>query len=451
MCAFALSAVLAPRPAWGDATVTLCNDAGQIGGSADVNLRTALRAPVDPGTLVNTITFRCPGATTLNVAERLDVTQATRIDGSTIGGDAVTLKATSDLQLFNLAPSAKFFYLQNLVIFQATRNAQCQAPVPPICYSVVAGHDVVQFHHVVVKEAYFPVGMATGTLMIDQNSEFNNVSGEVIRVDPGPAALTISHTQFLDGGGVAVYAAGSLAIDHTQFTNAGFVGLVSIPGTPCSLTVERSTFSQSNSGGLITNCDASIGHSVFTNNTSHSFGGAVSIYGGASQVTLRADKFLGNRAAVSPTLSGAETFGGGAIGWYVPSATLVAHLSILYSTFTGNSAPEGGAVQIRAQRPDISRMTLQVDVSSFGHNSASLDGGAVYAAATSLKSARAVFNDNRSGGPGGAVRLDNPQPAASVLANTLLVRNTASTGSAFYGDSATFVIFHRRFEHWPCD
>jgi hypothetical protein len=436
----AIGAIFKPERGLADAVVTLCNDSGELSkGSANMNLRAALSAPADPGTLVNTVTFNCPGGSTITVGERLSITQATRIDGATAGGDAVTLKATSGLQLFDQGPAAKFFYLQNLVISQPTRGALCAGPAPPICYSVVAGHDVVQFHHVIVKDAYYPVGMSSGTLTIDQNSEFDNDTGEAIRVDPGPVTLTVSHAQFLDGGGVAIYGVGSLSIDHSQFSNAGFVGLTSAPGTPCSLNVERSSFTQGAAGALITNCNASIGHSVFANNTSHSFGGAVSIYGGASQVTLRADKFLGNQVVANPSLGTSEIFGGGAVGWYIPTATPSAHLTILYSTFTGNTAPEGGAVQVRAEKPNSSRMTLEVGVSSFGHNAAKGDGGAIYAAATGFQSARAVFNDNKATGAGGAVRLDNPLPIKSVLANSLFVRNSAARGSAFYGDSAAFV------------
>jgi predicted outer membrane repeat protein len=437
-CLLAVGAIFNPPPVRADAVVTVCNDAAALvkGGT---NLRAALLAPVNPGTLINTITFNCPGGSVMTVTSILEVSEATRIDGTTTGGDAVTLKATSDYQLFQQAPAAKFLYLQNLVISQPTHSAACTAPVPPICYSVVAGHDVVQFHHVIVKDAYYPVGMANGSLTIDQNSEFDNDSGEVIRVDPGPVALSISHTQFLDGGGVAVYGAVSLAIDHAQFTNMGFVGLISVPGTPCTLNVERSSFTGGVAGALITNCNASIGHSIFTNNTSHSFGGAVAIYGGASQVTVRADKFLGNQVAANPSLGGFEIFGGGAIGWYVPTGTPTAHLKILYSTFTGNTALQGGAVQVRVEQPKSSYMTMDVGVSSFGHNSAALEGGAIYATATGLEAARVVFNDNKATGPGGAVRLNNPMPIRSVLANTLFARNTAGSGSAFYGDAAAFV------------
>jgi predicted outer membrane repeat protein len=114
-------------------------------------------------------------------------------------------------------------------------------------------------------------------------------------------------------------------------------------------------------------------------------------------------------------------------------------LTILYSTFTGNTAEMGGAIDIDDSVDSTGKTIVQVGVTSFSRNVATGDGGAINAVSSALWVARGAFADNKAGGNGGGVFMSNSAPLHSAFANSLFVRNSGASGSAFYGDDADFI------------
>src|SRR6266851_5628044 len=66
-------------------------------------------------------------------------------------------------------------------------------------------------------------------------------------------------------------------------------------------------------------------------------------------------------------------------------------------------------------------------------------GGAIFAPNARIQLSRGVFIGNRAGKVGGAIAALEENDHKVVLANSLLVRNSAPKGSAFWGNRASFV------------
>ena len=141
--------------------------------------------------------------------------------------------------------------------------------------------------------------------------------------------------------------------------------------------------------------------SSFLNNTTDSYGGA--IYNGDSgTVTIIDSTFTGNTAPGS----------GGAV-W---TATAV----VSESTFTNNDAAnDGGAIGT-----DVGNVTVSESI--FKGNSAGDDGGAVYAGST-ITATSSTFTGNSAGSSGGAIAATNVTSNISSYTN-----NIAYSGGAIY-------------------
>ena len=239
-------------------------------------------------------------------------------------------------------------------------------------------------------------------------------------------STTIDQAMFKDNPGAAPFeATGAVKITNSQFSNNAAAVL---DGT-CQVTIDRSTFEDNKSNGAlaVNSCATTISNSTFANNTSTLFGGAILFDFGTQQITLRADKFLNN--------SGGH--GGGAVFWR-PPANMDRTLTILYSTFAGNTAESGGAIDVDDSVNSTGKTVIQVGVTSFSRNVATGAGGAINAVSSELAIVRGAFADNNAAGNGGAVFVSNSAPLQSTFANSLFVRNSAASGSAFYGDDADF-------------
>jgi predicted outer membrane repeat protein len=123
-------------------------------------------------------------------------------------------------------------------------------------------------------------------------------------------------------------------------------------------------------------------------------------------------------------------------------------VSINHSTFTGNKATgsssragAGGAIDVEAVVVigNFGKTTINAGAVTFSGNVATGDGGAINGRSTELSIVRGVFADNSAAGSGGAVFLGNASSLHSIFANTLFVRNTAPSGSAYNGDDADFI------------
>lgn len=103
----------------------------------------------------------------------------------------------------------------------------------------------------------------------------------------------------------------------------------------------------------------------------------------------------------------------------------------------GNGARWGGAIAL--ERSVGNTRALRGVAVGFNGNWASVSGGALYAPNSSVRIARGVFMNNRAATVGGAIAALQQGPRSLELANSLLVRNAADSGSAFWGNSATFI------------
>ncbi|HEY6620226.1 MAG TPA: hypothetical protein VIY68_11805 [Steroidobacteraceae bacterium] len=437
-----LMAVLAsmsihPTRVLADARVMLCSDADQVG--AGMNLRTALKQSVNPETLVNSIVFDCPTGSSIQVRSPLEVTQATRIDGA----NQLTLAAggAPGTPMFVLEPAEKFFYLYNLSLIDA------QKPPFQTCISkspggncglsrILVAHDVVELHNVTVSGVHYPFGMKAGTFGIYNSRLVGNVG--TVLTTAGPATVTINQSAFLNNHDLPLTVRGALTIENnSSFANNGTVVLGPATGMPCLLKVERSSFNSNGSpnfGAFLSSCDASIGHSTFTSNTSGAPGAALSLSG--QNLMLRADTFLQNRSGIA--LTAAVKMNGGAVSWTPGGAGGV--MTVLFSNFRENSSTaSGGAIVVGRSESSAGPQTLNIGASSFTKNAARTEGGAIAAYNTQVHTARAIFSTNTAGGTGGAIYVSNASAIEAGFANTLFVQNRASTGGAFSGDGAAFV------------
>lgn len=407
-----------------DAVVTLCHSADDSG--AGVNLRNALLATPDPNSHINTITFQCNGPATIQVLRPLEIFQGTKIDG----GNTITLINTSSthVSIIVVANPGHFLYLYNLTLRHPNSTPMnCPNWRAGGCLgSVVNAQGVTEFHHVFVDSSNIPVSITSGTLGVYDNSQFTGNSEAVIVAAEGVTTTTIDHSLFQNNPGAApIEATGTVSISDTQFINNGATVLEA-----CKATIQRSTFQgNATNGALQFDCyDGSISNSVFKDSVTHNVGGAIQIGANTSSISLRSDMFLNNSA-----------FSGGAIYcFWVNKASSTRTLTVTYSTFTGNKATQGGAIFVNNSSGNAGAVT-SVRVTLFSHNSATDAGGAIYGSASNLQIARGVFADNSAAGNGGAIFLSNPSPLHSILANTLFVRNHATSGSAFFGDDADFI------------
>jgi predicted outer membrane repeat protein len=412
---------LFPSPARADAVVNLCQDADQEGSG---NLRKALLATPNSNDLINHIIFQCGGAATITISSPLEIFQATSLDGANANQITLTsLSSSGRSSLFVVANPGSFLYLNNLTLTHPNTTLQgCPDRSFPACVgSVVNGQGVTQLNNDVVRDSDTPIVVTSGSLTVFQ-SQFTGNSGTVIVEAPGMSDTTITGSVFQNNAAAPFAATGSVIIKGSQFLSNSFSAGV---GAPCALTIDTTVFDGAKSRALGAACDTTISNSTFTNN-SGDLGGAVS-FSNATQITLRADKFLSNGAGE-----------GGALYWRPPTG-VDRSLLILYSTFKDNTAAFGGAIRVNDSTDLSGKTMMRLGVDDFSHNVATASGGAIFVGSTELTVERGIFADNRAAHNGGAIFLGNASPLHSVVANTLLVRNDAPTGGAFLGDDTDII------------
>jgi predicted outer membrane repeat protein len=257
-------------------------------------------------------------------------------------------------------------------------------------------------------------------------SQFTGNTGNLIVAPPG-TTTTITSTTFVDNAGATpLLASGTVSITAGSFVGTNVRSFFS---APCQLTIDSVTFEGNANGALWADCASiTITNSMFANNTGQGIGGAILLFSGAQQTTLRADRFLGNTAPQ----------GGGAI--MLAPATADRSLVIDHTAFTGNqSGGAGGAIDIPTPAVASARTTVALRHVSFSRNTAAGAGGAIEGSGTEVEATQTVFADNQAKLHGGAVALVNAAPLHSVFANSLFIRNVAPTGSAYSADDADFI------------
>lgn len=240
-----------------------------------------------------------------------------------------------------------------------------------------------------------------------------------------PTELHISNTTFIDNKTTSLTASNSAggAILVNQVTNVG------IPAS--TFTLDNSLFihngissTLANSIGgavaLATNGNDTITDTLFLNNYSQGFGGAVAVARAATgsilgvpNLVMDNDTFTGNSAnqggaifdngAVLGSITNSmfknnsATLGGGAIliddlGTVDNLPLLKAQtLNLTNNMYLKNSATQGGAIDLNAPS---NLTTVTVDKSNFVLNNASTQGGAIYQRGSSLTVTDSVFPNN---------------------------------------------------------
>jgi predicted outer membrane repeat protein len=417
--------VAVPSCARADAVVTLCDAADESG--SGLNLLNALLSQPDPSTHINTVTFFCNGPATIQVTNPLEIFQATKIDG----GNMITLVGNNTKSLIVVANPGNSLSLYNLTLRHPTATpVHCINWLRFGCEGrVVAANGDTELNNVTIDSSANAVALTSGTLNI-VSSQFTGNSEAVITAAPGVSTVTITGSVFQNNSGPPIQATGTINITDTRFVNNDTAFLVGCG----QVTIDRSSF-QAHSGAvgaLAIGCaSATISHTVFQNNRSQDPGGAITSTApfNTVSITLRADQFLNNTSGDR----------GGAVFWLPPPGNVNRTLTILFSFFTGNKAASGGAIDIDNAVDLSGKTSMNIGATAFSGNTATDAGGAVNAASTELQILRGVFADNTAGRNGGALFINNSSELHSIVANSLLVRNGAASGSAFYGADTDFI------------
>ncbi|MCC6774879.1 MAG: hypothetical protein IT360_27165 [Gemmatimonadaceae bacterium] len=407
----ALAAISAEARA--DRVVTLCvfdNQAKVL--PADLNLADAIA-------LGGRITFRCRGRATIRFRQSHILTKSTEIDG----GNLITLDG-STWRMFTASDVRIVLRLVDIAVVNGGRP-----PRPPdpgyvglfLPGGVVGGSLRLEMVRSSIERSKWAIDLRRGSARIEA-SRLSDNDGPVL---VGENLEVVDHSEFSNNRGTPVFGrGGTIVIDRSDFFNntvaSGFVR--------CTLRISRSRFNGHNAtgdgGALSIGCDGSIEASEFRGNRAAD-GGAIFIARTARRVDLRAVKFIDNRAVVT----------GGAIS--VQPSAVPLELTLRHVSFVDNKAQWGGAIAL--ERSVGNSRTLNGVAVGFRGNEASVSGGALYAPNASVRLARGVFAYNRAGTVGGAIAALQQGPRSVEIANSLLVHNIADSGSAFWGNSASFI------------
>ncbi len=246
------------------------------------------------------------------------------------------------------------------------------------------------------------------------------------------AAPTVSHTTFAGATHPAIdlygTTSGSLALDGLRFsgyhTSGGVIQLIpqdlSLPAIP--VTISNSIFTDNTSstnGGAMSITGGTITNSTFENNTATGGSGGA-IYSPTGDLTIKGSTFTGNTASnagVKVTDTGPKVNGGGAV-------FSGGHLSVSDSTFTKNSgastiADHGWYLSFGGGGAILAGAGLQVERSTFSGNTAPVPPGVIY-----------------GGSSGGAVLTYG----TATIADSVLDGNTAYSGGAVWtGAGVTYL------------
>lgn len=223
----------------------------------------------------------------------------------------------------------------------------------------------------------------------------------------------------------------------------------------------------SNCVGYVTNCTF-INNSAFSRN-GHSHGGAGCIRNGViysdcvfinnsadegGAITYHASGLIKNCVFIN---NSAEEYGG-ALSTGFSSVMKTLDLTIVNSTFSGNDAPLGGAIQLIGNNINLEKLILNdnhasvdggainiearsvvVTNSSFESNIAEVDGGAIFIKGKSVVISGSSFTNNSAipdfdrydEGLGGAIYVNSTN---ANINNNVFFFNTARNGSAIYYD-----------------
>jgi predicted outer membrane repeat protein len=377
-----------------------------------MNLQRALQ-------LGGSITFACGGPATIRLKRTYTIQRNTSIDG----GGTVTLDGGHNIfGMFLGSSDAISFTLSRLSVVNAGRFVRPGETAGRAHGEFIGGRfRLVELLTVSVERSVWPVWLDSGSLHV-RGSSFSNNDGSVLG---GATMEVLDHSVFRNNRYSTIWSeGGDVAIEDSDFlSNSGPV--IASKG---KLKINHANFtgnvSDGNGGALRIGSDATIEESDFYNNAAAN-GGALFIGGNTRTVSLRALKFYNNVATQT----------GGAISF--EKSQLPLDLTMQHMTFQENRANSGGAITLARTRNN--NLFVNGGAVAFVRNEAADSGGAIFAPNAGMQLSRGVFIGNRAGKVGGAIAALEQPYGKVVLANSLLVRNAAPRGSAFWGNRATFV------------
>jgi predicted outer membrane repeat protein len=412
--ALLLAALLAgSAEARADQVVTLCAFDNQAKVSlGDLNLSDAIA-------LGGRITFRCGGRATIRFRQPHTLSKSTEIDG----GKLITLDG-GGWRMFGALDVRIVLRLVDIAIVNGGKAPRVPDPgfvglfIPG---GVVHGSLRVELIRSTIQRSYWAIYLTRGSARI----EASRLSDNDFAVLVGENLEVVDHSEFSNNRGNPIYGrGGTIAIDRSDF----FGNSVASAFVRCTLRITNSRYTShtasGNGGALNVGCDGSIEESEFHNNRAAE-GGAIFVTRAARRLELRAVKFTGNHAVGT----------GGAMS--VEPSAIPLELTLRHVTFTDNTAQWGGAIAL--ERSVGNTRSLNGVAVGFRGNQATTSGGAIYAPNASMRLSRAVFAYNKAATTGGAIAAVQQGPRDVQIANSLLVHNIADSGSAFWGNAATFI------------
>ncbi len=257
-------------------------------------------------------------------------------------------------------------------------------------------------------------GLGAGIVTVSGNN-----TSEVFNIESDTVA-SISGLSIIDGNGTfggGLFNEGTLTITNTTFTgnSAPYGGAIytrALVGDPLD--------------GILT-----LTGDTFSNNSATAESGAIDNWAGGT-VTVMDDTFTGNSApnggaignewgsvAVSDsTFSGNTATTGGAIINYNPSDDFSNSLSVVDSTISGNAAVNGGGIANGG--PD----TLSLTNDTITGNYVTGTGGGLYDYGTATLTDCTISGNSAANGGGGIANVGG----AVSIGNTIVAANTASSG-----------------------
>jgi predicted outer membrane repeat protein len=391
----------APGSAFAGGVVTACASDTQTG--AGLNLTNALASG-------GTVTFACKAGATIEILQSHTVSGTVVVDG------AVTLKSQSYHAMF-LVPGDLTFRgvtLINPYVGLKTSTGPSGIATGPgsltLINSRVTGSvnpfyvETVEIQHSVFENNPTFVLITAGIVVIS-DSDFTNNAGAIVLRSNRPAGsgrttvASIENSRFRNNG-LPIQWTGRLTLKKSEFHNNGIAR---------------------NSGGAVRlSGQGIVDHTLFDGNTAAE-GGAIWLDGGT--LSLERAIFRNNTAQRD----------GGAIG---VGERAEGSIISRYGTFTANKAARGGAIKLAWSGATIA---LQGGPNTFARNTANL-GGAIFSELGRIQLQRGVFVENTAATEGGAIYASRRGPDwAAVLANSLVVRNTAPDASAISGSALTLI------------
>lgn len=282
--------------------------------------------------------------------------------------------------------------------------------------------------------------------------DFSSVSGDTITLGSGLPQISettelLGSDVTLDGGGYAcLYASAELSVSDITITNCDgtYGGGIYAGGY---LTVSDSTISNNTAvqgGGIFATDTLTLSGSTVSGNTADVGGGLVVVGGGA---VITDSTISGNASTAGP-------IGGGYI--YADYGYAADTISISGSTISGNTAATAGGGLIPAvynkyydSDPTVG---LTIENSTFSGNSAQQGGGlyvintgfngTYYGAFEPQISGTTITGNTATGGAGGGFVMYNAgaysygYPASPAIGNSIIAGNSATSGSGDMESSA---------------